>query len=500
MNFAALDYIIVAVYLIGVVVYGIITSGKQKDTKDYFLGGKELKWWAVGLSIVASETSTLTFISIPGLAYKSNMQFLQLIFGYFIGRLLVTVIFIPAYYKGNIETAYDYLGKRFGQALRKVTSSTFIVTRVLASGVRLFATAIPVHIITGYDYPTSIAIIGIFTLIYTYLGGLKAVVAMDVVQMFIYIGGAVISMVVVFHYLPNGLDDVIKYSTMNGANKFEIFSLSPFTNFYDFFATPYTLIGALLGGTFLTMASHGTDQLLVQRLLSCKTKQDSQKALMLDAVVIVIQFAFFLFLGLCLYAFYQGAPFKELIMKSTGANLTSSDEIFPKFIVEMLPTGIAGLVIAGVLASAMGTLSSAISSLASSTYLDLFKGSREAGSLTPKKELFWSKVFTLIWGVVLTSGAMIFKDSKNPVVELGLSIASFTYGGLLGTFLLGIFFKQTKQKDAMIGFICGILAMVFVIYYTKTAYTWYVVIGVLVTIITANISALFGPKVKPERA
>src|SRR5438552_11063597 len=141
MNFAALDYIIVAVYLIGVVVYGIITSGKQKNTKDYFLGGKELKWWAVGLSIVASETSTLTFISIPGLAYKSNMQFLQLIFGYFIGRLFVTVIFIPAYYKGNIETAYDYLGKRFGQALRKVTSSTFIVTRVLASGVRLFATA-----------------------------------------------------------------------------------------------------------------------------------------------------------------------------------------------------------------------------------------------------------------------------------------------------------------------------------------------------------------------
>ena len=497
MNFAALDYIIVAVYLIGVVAYGIISSGKQKNTKDYFLGGKELKWWAVGLSIVASETSTLTFISIPGLAYKGNMQFLQLIFGYFIGRLLVTVIFIPAYYKGNIETAYDYLGKRFGQALRKVTSSTFIVTRVLASGVRLFATAIPVHIITGYDYPTSIAIIGIFTLIYTYLGGLKAVVAMDVVQMFIYIGGAVVSMVIVFQYLPNGMDDVIKYATMNGTNKFEVFSVSPFTNLYDFFATPYTLIGALLGGTFLTMASHGTDQLLVQRLLSCKTKKDSQKALMLDAVVIVIQFAFFLFLGLCLYAYYQGAPFKELIMKSTGANLTSSDEIFPKFIVEMLPTGIAGIVIAGVLASAMGTLSSAISALASSTYLDLFKGSRNTEDISPKKALFWSRIFTLLWGFVLTGGAMIFKDSKNPVVELGLSIASFTYGGLLGTFLLGLFFKKTRQSNAMVGFICGILAMVFVIYYTKVAYTWYVVIGVIVTILAANISMIFNRKEKP---
>jgi len=489
MNFSYIDYAIVAVYLVGVVAFGIITSGKQKNSKDYFLGGKEMKWWAVGLSIVASETSTLTFISIPGLAYKSNMMFLQLVFGYFIGRLLVTVIFIPAYYKGEIETAYDYLGKRFGMTLRKLTSSVFIITRVLASGVRLFATAIPVHIITGYDYPTSIAIIGVFTLIYTYLGGLKAVVSMDVAQMFIYIGGAVVSMIIIFQFLPGGLSDVVKYSTMNGQNKFEIFNFGTFTNFTEFFASPYTFLGAILGGTFLTMASHGTDQLLVQRLLGCKTKKESQKALMLDASVIVLQFAFFLFLGLCLHAFYQGLPFKELIMKSTGLPLSSSDEIFPKFIVENLPTGIAGLVVAGVLASAMGTLSSAISSLASSTYLDLFKPGKK--NFDPKKEMFWSKVFTLFWGAVLIGGAMIFKDSKNPVVELGLSIASFTYGGLLGTFLLGVFFKKTKQADAIAGFIAGILVMVFVIYYTKTAYTWYVMTGVIVTIITANIVSLF---------
>ncbi|MCX6165108.1 MAG: sodium:solute symporter, partial [Ignavibacteriae bacterium] len=216
MNFSTVDYIIVIVYLVGSVVFGVISAGKQKSTSDYFLGGKELKWWMVGFSIVASETSTLTFISIPGLAYKTNMHFMQLIIGYFVGRLLVTLIFIPAYYKGEIETAYDFLGKRFGQALRKFTSSVFIVTRVLASGVRLFATAIPVHIITGLDYPTSIAIIGVFTLIYTYLGGLKAVVTMDVVQMFIYIGGAVASMIIIFSFLPNGMDDVIKYATANG--------------------------------------------------------------------------------------------------------------------------------------------------------------------------------------------------------------------------------------------------------------------------------------------
>ena len=498
MNFSVIDYAIVGIYLIGVTVFGFLSSRNQKTTKDYFLGGKEMKWWAVGLSIVASETSTLTFISIPGLAYKSNMHFMQLVFGYFIGRLLVTAIFIPAYYKGQIETAYDFLGKRFGLALRKLTSSTFIITRVLASGVRLFATAIPVHIITGLDYPTSIAIIGVFTLVYTYLGGLKAVVTMDVVQMFVYIGGAAASLIVIFSFLPNGMTDVINYSTLNGTNKFEMMNFNFGSSIGEFFASPYTIIGAVLGGTFLTMASHGTDQLLVQRLLGCKTPRDSQKALMLDASVIVLQFAFFLFLGLCLFAFYKGVPFQQLILSSTGLPLSSSDEIFPKFIVENLPIGIKGIVIAGVLASAMGTLSSAISSLASSSYLDLFKMSSVGKTLDPKKEIMWSRIFTLIWGIVLIGGAMIFKDTKNPVVELGLTIASITYGGLLGTFLLGMFFKKALLKDAIVGFLCGLLVMVYVIYFTKIAWTWYTIIGVAITLLTANLMILFSGNKKEK--
>lgn len=491
MKFSVLDYAIVIVYLVGSILFGIFKAGKIKNTKDYFLGGKNMSWWSVGFSIVASETSTLTFISIPGLAYKSNMMFMQLIIGYFIGRLLVTFIFIPAYYNGNLETAYDFLGKRFGEMLRKITSSTFIVTRVLASGVRLFATAIPVHIVTGLDYPTSIAIIGVATLIYTYLGGLKAVVAVDVIQMFIYIGGAIFSMYVILHNLPNGVADVITYATANGQNKFQIFNFASFNSWTEFFASPYTFMGAILGGTFLTMASHGTDQLLVQRLLGCKDKRDSQKALVLDASVIVIQFAFFLFLGLCLYAFYEGKAFTALTFGSNGLPLTSSDEIFPKFIVENLPTGIIGLVIAGILASAMGTLSSAISSLASSTYLDLFRRSHK--NEDNKKEVLYSKLFTLFWGVVLIGGAMLFTDTKNPVVELGLSIASFTYGGLLGTFLLGIFFKKINQSEAILGFIAGIMVMVYIIKFTTIAYTWYIIIGVAVTIIVANLFHLVFP-------
>ena len=441
-----------------------------------------MSWCAVGFSIVASETSTLTFISIPGLAYNTNMHFLQLAMGYFIGRLLVSLVFIPAYYKGNLETAYDFLGKRFGMSLRKFTSSVFIVTRVLASGVRLFATAIPVHLITGYDYATSILIIGIFTLIYTYLGGLKAVVAMDVVQMFIYLGGAAASMYLILDHLPNGWADVVTFATKDGNDKFSVFNLNFGNSFWDFMASPYTLIGGIVGGTFLTMASHGTDQLLVQRLLGCKTRWDSQRALMLDASFIVLQFAFFLVLGLCLYAFYDGVSIQQLGLKST-------DEIFPKFIVENLPTGIAGIVVAGVLASAMGTLSSSISSLASSTFLDLFKFTARGKNLDEKTEIVWSKRFTLLWGFILIGGAMLFTDTTNPVVEIGLKIASFTYGGLLGTFFLGLLFKKTNQFDAYAGFIAGIISMIIILTTTRVDFTWHTLIGCTATIIVGNLSA-----------
>jgi SSS family solute:Na+ symporter len=479
-GFSPLDVAIVILYLAGVTAAGIFIAGRQRSSRDYFLGGKQMAWWAVGFSIVASETSTLTFISVPGLAYRSDMHFLQLVFGYFIGRLLVSLFFIPAYYRGDLETAYDFLGKRFGRPLRTFTSSVFIITRVLASGVRLFATAIPVHLITGFDYATSILIIGAFTLAYTYAGGLKAVVAMDVVQLFIYLSGAVASMVLILHALPNGWQDVVHFATLGGQNKFEVINTSLGATVAEFFSSPYTLAGGLLGGTFLTMASHGTDQLLVQRLLGCRSARDSQKALMLDAGLIVVQFAFFLLLGLCLFAFYGGAPLQQL-------GLTSSDEIFPKFIVEQLPAGLAGLLVAGVLASAMGTLSSSISSLASSSFLDIIKTWMKGIALDQAREVRWSRLLTLFWGIVLTGGAMVFTDSTNPVVELGLKIASFTYGGLLGVFFLGLLFSRTNQFDATIGFAAGIGGMTWVIRATTIDFTWHTLIGCIITIMVGNI-------------
>jgi SSS family solute:Na+ symporter len=445
-----------------------------------------MAWWSVGFSIVASETSTLTFISVPGLAYRGNMNFLQLAFGYFVGRLLVSVLFIPAYYQGDLETAYDFLGRRFGLSLRKATSTVFIVTRVLASGVRLFATAIPVHIITGLSYPVSILLIGGFTLAYTYLGGLKAVVAMDVVQMFIYLLGAAASMALILHRLPGGWANVVDWATRGGVSKLQVLNFETGGSLIGFLSAPYTLLGGLLGGTFLTMASHGTDQLLVQRLLGCRSKWDAQRALMLDATLIVVQFAFFLVLGLCLFAFYGGQTLGAL-------GLRSSDEVFPKFIVENLPTGLAGLVIAGVLASAMGTLSSSISSLASATYLDLWKPLRRGPELTARQEVAWSRVFTLVWGLTLIGGALLFTDTKNAVVELGLKIASVTYGGLLGVFFLGLFSKSTRERDAFVGFATGLAAMVAVLLWTRVDFTWHTLIGCLATLAAGKLSTTLRP-------
>ena len=487
MGFTPPDYAIVIVYLLGVTLAGSLIAGRQSNARDYFLGGKRLSWWAVGFSIVASETSTLTFISVPGLAFRSDMHFLQLVFGYFIGRVLVAWLFIPAYYRGDVETAYDFLGRRFGLSVRRLTSGVFIVTRVLASGVRLFATAIPVHLVTGLDYAQSIVLIGACTIVYTYAGGLKAVVAMDVVQLAVYLSGAVASMALILRALPGGWSSVTAFATLGGANKFEILNLTWGGSVAGFLASPYTLIGSLLGGTFLTMASHGTDQLLVQRLLGCRSARESRKALLLDASFIVVQFAFFLLLGLALFAFYGGRTY-------TALGLGSSDEVFPSFIVHSLPAGLAGLLVAGILASAMGTLSSSISSLASSTYLDLYRLARKGAPGDAGTEVRTSRLLTLFWGIVLVGGAMLFTDSTNPVVELGLRIASVTYGGLLGTFFLGLFFRGTSARDAIAGLCAGLAAMALVIFYTSIDYTWHTLIGCVAALIAGKLSARLFPR------
>jgi len=473
----SIDYLIIVAYLIGVAIFGIVKGGKQKSSKDYFQSSESVQWWAVCFSIVAAETSTLTFISIPGLAYLTNLNFLQVTFGYLLGRIVIAAFFLPSYFKGDLSTAYQYLENRFGGKTRSFASIVFIFTRLAADGVRLFATAIPLKLMLDISYPVAIIIIAIIALTYTYIGGVKGVIWVDVIQMIIYIGGASVALgFLIFKFLPNGFDSIIAISQANG--KMEIFNWGFSGGFANFFAQPYTLLAGVLGGAFLSMASHGTDQLIVQRLLTTKSLKSARKAIIGSGIIVIFQFALFLLVGLGLYAFYSGANLSEI-------GIGKSDEIFPIFIIKQLPVGITGIIIAGLFAAALSTLAGSISSLSSSTMLDLYKPFTHINNEV--KELKISRYFTIMWAVLLIGSAFFFMSSSQTVVELALSIASFTYGGLLGTFILGLVNKKATQEDALAGFTAGIFVMVTVIALKLVAWTWFTLIGVLVTVLIGSL-------------
>lgn len=494
--FTTLDAVVIVVYILGVTLWGVWLGRGQQGAKDYFLGGRDLPWWAVLFSVVATETSTLTFLSIPGLAYMTDLSFLQLTVGYLLGRIVVAYVFLPAYYRGDLATAYALLEQRFGLATRRFTSGIFMLTRALADGVRLFATAIPLALITGWSYPISIGVIGVLTLIYTYWGGIRSVVWVDAMQLVVYLGGAIGALGVLVAATPGGWDGLL--GAAGEVGKLQIL------NFDWNLSDPYTLWAGLLGGAFLSMASHGTDQLIVQRLLTCRDLRRSQWALIGSGFMVIAQFALFLVIGIGLWSFYEAREFAR------------TDEIFATFIIEQLPPGLTGLVIAAIFAAAMSSLSSSVNSLASASTYDLYAPLRGA---TEEQLLRVGRLFTLVWGVVLIGGALLVRSQDTPVVELGLAIASFTYGGLLGGFFLGILNRRAVQRDAIIAIATGLLVMstiVFAGWYTllfdalglggaadwiasigAIAWPWHVVIGTCVTFGVGSLLSFMHPAPQP---
>lgn len=470
--FTGLDVVVLVSYLLGVTVWGAWLGRNQKGGTDYFLGNRSLPWFAVMLSVVATETSTLTFLSIPGVAYTGSLVFLQLTLGYLLGRILVSAVLLPAYYAGSLTTAYALLERRFGLGVRRFTSGIFMVTRLLADSVRLFATAIPLALITGWPYPASIAVIGVLTLIYTYMGGIKAVVWVDAVQMGLYLLGAVATIIAIQILVPGGWSAVLASSA--DAGKLDVIDLS-----WNL-STTYTLWAGVLGGAVFTMASHGTDQLIVQRLLTCRDMRSSQKALIGSGVVVMAQFLVFLVVGLGLWAFYGGRSFE------------SSDEIFALFIVEQLPPGITGLLIAGVFAAAMSSLSSSINSLASAAAYDFW--APMVGAQDDEARLLRAgRAFSLLWAALLIAGATLFipLSRGTAAVEVALGIASLVYGGLLGAFALGVLTKRPGQVAAIAGMVSGI-GMVTLLR-DQMAWPWYALVGSVVTFAVGSAIGLIGP-------
>ncbi len=505
-----LDVVVLVVYLVGVAVFGILAGGKQKSGTDYFLGGRDLPWWAITFSIVATETSTLTVIGIPAVAYLGGVAFLQLTLGYLLGRIVVALLFVPRYFDGTLVSAYGLLGRRFGNRMRVTASVTFMVTRLLADGVRLFAGAIPIKVIAqtaGYSlsYFEIILAIGVVTIAYTYVGGLKAVIWMDVVQMVVYVGGALLAVALLLSQT-----DSVAVADVLSSDKGKVFVWGFDLSFSEWVTQPYTFITAIIGGGIFSLASHGTDQLIVQRLLACRNEREAKLAVVWSAILVIFQFTLFLFVGLLLWVYYGEASLADL-------GLSRGDEVFPKFIIEEIPSGLAGLLIAGILAAAMSTLSSSLNALASTSVSDIYE--RFKSNLSGAEVLKVSRIFTLIWGLVFIAFANLFEDQTSPVVELGLAIASFTYGGLLGAFLLGIFSKRARERDALISFAVAIAFMIFVIFgvwysqetqvwvfdfnpstATKTelglrgiAWPWYTAIGAAVLLLSNGIVRLLSP-------
>ena len=436
--------------------------------RDYFLADRNIPWWAISLSIVAAETSTLTIISIPGLAYDSNLTFLQVVMGYIVGRIIISLILLPHYFRGDLYTAYQLIENRFGSRLRTVTAALFLLTRAAAEGVRVYAVSIVVSIALGTGEVTSIAIITLLTLIYTFEGGLAAVIWTDVVQTFIYVGGTLAGLVTILHLVPGGWDAVTSIAA--GLHKFQVFS-APVKSQFPFldFSHPYTLWAGLIGGAFFVTASHGTDQLIVQRLLAARTRRQSSLALLSSGVAILALIGLFLTVGVLLYAYYQ-VP---------SATFGRADRIYPTFIVTHMPRGIAGLLIAAILAAAMSNLSAALNSLASSSMIDFYLRFRPQGDEARRLQL--ARWITVFWALALFALAVIALHRVGRVVEVGLQIASVAYGALLGVFLLGVLTRRARQNGAIVGMICGFGTELYLWLFTQVAWTWWVPIGATVT-------------------
>jgi SSS family solute:Na+ symporter len=478
------DLAIILAYLAGITLFGARFRRGQKNLRDYFLGGRTAPWWAISLSIVSAETSTLTIVGTPALAFGGNLGFLQIVLGYLLARIVISVLFLPQYFRGEMFTAYELMRRRFGERIRKLTASIFLVTRALAEGVRVYAISLVISIVLGTGEIASIVLIVLLTLFYTFEGGMTAVIWTDVVQMTLYVAGAVASFVVILGKIPGGWEHVA--AVAGEAHKFAIFDFR-FSPTMDFFSRTYSFWAGIAGGCFLTTASHGTDQLMVQRLLSARDERQSRTALLASWVVIVVQFTLFLLIGVLLFVYYG------------DHNLTAPpqrDRIYPEFVWNNMPVGVAGLIIAAILAAAMANLSAALNSLASTTVVDFARASgRQIGEAAALKLARWA---TVVWGGVLLFIAIAARSSRS-VLEAGLTIGSIPLGALLGVFLLGILTRKPRERAAIAGTVAGLTVVVAIHFYTPIAWTWYVLIGTLVTFGVAMLVSLFeGPGGPPE--
>ncbi len=490
-----LDLIVVVIYLLGIAAIGLRLSGRQRSSRDYFVGEGRLPWWVVCFSVIATETSVLTVISVPGGAYSSQgFGNVELAMGYIIGRTVVATLLIPLYKRGGFVSAYQYLELRFGRYVQGLASITFVFTRLLAEGVRLFASAIPIKLLLDEfglhtNYKAIIVVLTLITVVYTYLGGIKAVIWTDAIQMGLYLGGAILAIgVLLSHVGTSGVADAFH------AGKFTVFD----TDFgpAHIATSAFALPTAIIGGAIFAMASHGSDQLIVQRILSTRSLRDGQKAMIGSGIFVAIQFAAFSLVGALLWSYNDGKSFDEM-------GLASTDNLYPQFILHGLPVVISGLLVAGILGAAMGSLSSALNSMSNSTVADVI---RSFARRVPSDEtmLKLGRAMTIVWAVMMAVFASAFSASTGNVYLTGLAIAGYTYGALLGAFLLGRLVARANQVDGVVAFVVTVAVMTYIVREVKIDVTtagstvpmtiapqWLVPIGVVITLVVGGVLSRF---------
>jgi solute:Na+ symporter, SSS family len=473
MTLTWLDYTVIAGYLLAITAFGSWFARFQRTTRDYFLNDRSVPWWAICFTIVATETSTLSFIGVPAQAFAGNMAFLQLALGYMIGRVLVSVLFIPAYFRGELYTSYELLQRRFGPDVKNIAAAICLVTRTLADGVRLFATALVITVVTQVPVSIAIVIIGVAMIVYTTRGGVSAVIWTDVVQMFVYVGGALVVLFALLQQIDGGWATVV--ATGEAAGKFRVLDFT-----WDA-QKVYTFWAGVLGGVALTLATHGTDQFLVQRLLSARSAKAAASGLVLSGAIVFCQFALFLIIGVMIFVFYQQTPLPR--------PLASNDEVLPLFVVTSLSHGAAGFIVAAIVAAA---LSPSINALAATTvndfYLKYVRPDADQASL-----MRVSKAATIFWGVAQI-GVALGAQWIRSVLDTGLAVLSLAAGPVLGAFLVGVLTKRVGSGAMIAGMLSGTAVLLWVWWTAATAWTWYAFVGSMVTFVAAAVASLVIPR------
>ena len=467
MSLSGVDYLVIAAYLLAITAFGAWFGRFQKTTRDYFLTGRSVPWWAICFTIVATETSTLTFIGVPAQTYAANgnMAFLQLAAGYIIGRFIVSMLFIPAYFRGELFTSYELLQRRFGTRVKTLSAVIFLVTRSLADGIRLFTTAFVISIVTQVPVPWVVIALAAAMILYTMRGGVSAVIWTDVVQMFVYVAGAAAVAIALLNRIDGGWREVIRVGSESG--RFVVINPS-----FDL-TLPYTLWGAVLGGITIALSTHGTDQFLVQRLLSARSQRDASRGLVLSGFIVFAQFVLFLLIGVMLYTYYQQNPLTQ--------PLTRADQILPVFVVSELTNGLAGFIVAAIIAAA---LSPSLNAMAATTVTDFYLPyvNPTADQTTQMRV---SKGATVVWGIVQLAVAIGAQWMNQSVLDAGLAVLSFAAGAVLGVFLLGTLAPSIRERDAFAGMIAGLAVMTAVWWSAAVAFTWYLAIGAITTCVVA---------------